>query len=76
LNYGGGQRIVGLGFEQIVTNKDRGLLMGMWIELGVFGLVFVFALHQWHDLKKEKLKREQQKAAADAATGDNKKASG
>lgn len=50
--------------------------MGMWIELGVFGLVFVFALHQWHDLKKEKRKREQQKAAADAATGDNKKASG
>ena len=40
--------------------------MGMWIELGVFGLVFVFALHQWSDLKKEKLKREQQKAAADA----------
>jgi len=40
--------------------------MGMWIEMGVFGLVFVFALHQWHDLKKEKLKREQQKAAAAA----------
>jgi len=40
--------------------------MGIWIELGVFGLVFVFALHQWNDLKKEKLKREQQKAAADA----------
>ena len=50
--------------------------MGMWIELGVFGLVFVFALHQWNDLKKEKLKREQQKAAADAVTGDKKKASG
>ena len=32
--------------------------MGMWIELGVFGLVFVFALHQWSDLKKERLKRE------------------
>ena len=42
--------------------------MGLWIELGVFGLVFVFALHQWHDLKKEKRKREQQKAAADAET--------
>ena len=66
MNYGGGQRIVGLGFAQIVTNKDRGLLMGIWIELGVFGLVFVFALHQWNDLKKEKLKREQQKASADA----------
>ena len=32
--------------------------MGMWIELGVFGLVFVFALHQWSDLKNERLKRE------------------
>jgi nucleosome binding factor SPN SPT16 subunit len=30
----------------------------------------VFALHQWNDLKKEKLKREQQKAAADAAHDD------
>ena len=68
MNYGGWQRIVGLGFEQIVTNKDRGLLMGMWIELGVFGLVFLFALHQRNDLKKEKLKREQQKAAAVAET--------
>jgi len=32
--------------------------MGMWIELGVFGLVFVFAWHQLRDLKKERLKRE------------------
>jgi len=28
--------------------------MGMWIELGVFGLVFVFAWHQLRDLKKER----------------------
>jgi len=41
--------------------------MGIWIELGVFGLVFIFALHQWHDLKKEKLKREKQKAEQEAA---------
>ena len=41
--------------------------MGIWIELGVFGLVFVFALHQWHDLKKEKLRREKQKAEQEAA---------
>ena len=41
--------------------------MGIWIELGVFGVVFVFALHQWHDLKKEKLKREKQKAEQEAA---------
>ncbi len=36
--------------------------MGMWIELGVFGLVFVFAWHQLRDLKRERLKRERQKA--------------
>ena len=41
--------------------------MGMWIELGVFALVFVFALHQWHDLKKERLKREQLQAEQDQA---------
>jgi hypothetical protein len=33
--------------------------MGIWIELGVFLLVVVFAIHQLNDLKKEKLKREQ-----------------
>jgi len=38
--------------------------MGIWIEVGVFCLVFVFALHQFHDLKKEKQKREQQKKDA------------
>ena len=36
--------------------------MGIWIELGVFGLVFVLALHQLRDLKKERLKREKQQA--------------
>ena len=39
--------------------------MGMWIELGVFGLVFVFAWHQLNDLKKERLKREKQQAETD-----------
>ena len=42
--------------------------MGIWIELGVFGLVFVFAWHQLRDLKKERLTREKQQAqAADQA---------
>ena len=42
--------------------------MGMWIELGVFGLVFVFAWYQLRDLKKERLKREKQQVqAADQA---------
>ena len=36
--------------------------MGMWIELGVFAVVFVFAWHQWRDLKKERIKREQQQS--------------
>jgi hypothetical protein len=37
--------------------------MGIWLELGVFLLVFVFAIHQFHDLKKEKRKREAAKQA-------------
>ena len=42
--------------------------MGIWIELGIFGLVFVFAWHQLRDLKKERLNREKQQAqAADQA---------
>ena len=42
--------------------------MGMWIELGLFGLVFVFAWHQLRDLKKEPLKREKQQAESDPQT--------
>jgi hypothetical protein len=34
--------------------------MGMWIEAGVFLLVFVFAYFQFKELKREKLKRERQ----------------
>ncbi len=39
--------------------------MGIWIELGIFLLVFVFALHQFHDLKKERLKRERERESKD-----------
>jgi len=42
--------------------------MGMCIELGVFGLVFVFAWHQMCDLKKERLKREKQQAESASTT--------
>lgn len=35
--------------------------MGMWIEFGLFCLVLVFALHQFHDLRKERQRRETQK---------------
>lgn len=39
--------------------------MGIWIELGVFLLVFVFAAWQFHDLKREKAKRlERERASA------------
>ena len=38
--------------------------MGMWIVLFVFGLVFLFAWHQFRDLKREKKKREEQQAAS------------
>ena len=32
--------------------------MGLWIELGIFGLVFLFAIHQMRDLMKENQRRE------------------
>ena len=35
--------------------------MGMWIELGIFLLVFVFAYFQLKELKQEKLKREKER---------------
>ena len=35
--------------------------MGMWIELGIFLLVFVFAYFQLKELKQEKLKRQTQR---------------
>jgi hypothetical protein len=46
-----------LGQSAISGDRD----MGMWIELFVFGLVFVFAWHQFRDLKREKAKREEKK---------------
>ena len=44
--------------------------MGIWLELGVFGLVFLFAIHQFHDLKQEKLKRERKQAEEAAQNND------
>jgi hypothetical protein len=48
-----------------------GMDMGIWIELGVFALVFVFAIHQWHDLKKEKAKRETARQQTDQNNKDH-----
>jgi hypothetical protein len=48
--------------------------VGIWIELGVFLLVFVFAAWQFHDLRREKEKRlaraaaDRQKTASAAST--------
>ncbi len=36
--------------------------MGIWIELGIFAVVIVFALWQLHDVRQEKLKRERARA--------------
>ena len=36
--------------------------MGIWIELGVFLLVFVFAAWQFHDLRKARAAREAREA--------------
>jgi len=58
-------KIVGSGMlSELSRIQAVRCLMGMWIELGVFGLVFVFAWHQLRDLKKERLNREKQQAQA------------
>lgn len=46
--------------------------MGIWIELGVFLLVFVFAAWQFHDLKREKARRleRERKQASQPPSGD------
>jgi hypothetical protein len=51
------------------------LKLGIWIELGVFLLVFVFAIHQFYDLKQEKKKRELKQAEA-ASEKDKNSAQG
>ena len=35
--------------------------MGIWVELGVFLLVFIFGVHQLVGLKRERQKREQRR---------------
>ena len=41
--------------------------MGIWIELGIFGLVFVFAFWQMHDVRKAQEQTRQQRAREKAA---------
>jgi hypothetical protein len=50
--------------------------MGIWLELGIFGLVFVFAFWQMHDVRRAQEQTRQQRArekaaqAGDAPPGD------
>ena len=41
--------------------------MGIWLELGIFGLVFVFAFWQKHDVRKAQEQTRQQRAREKAA---------
>lgn len=41
--------------------------MGIWLELGIFGLVFVFAFWQMHDVRKAQEQTRKQRAAEKAA---------
>lgn len=45
--------------------------MGIWLELGIFGLVFVFGFWQMHDVRRAqaqtRLQRTREKAAQDAS---------
>ncbi len=43
--------------------------MGIWIELGVFLLVFVFAAWQFHDLRKARAEREARQRLERERTG-------
>lgn len=42
--------------------------MGIWLELGIFGLVFVFAFWQMHDVRKAQEQTRQQRALEQAET--------
>ena len=41
--------------------------MGIWLELGIFALVFVFAFWQMHDVRKAQEQTRQQRAREKAA---------
>ena len=56
----------------------RGIAMGIWMELGIFGLVFVFAFWQMHDVRKAQAQTRAQRAlekaqAQEAAEAANSK---
>jgi len=45
--------------------------MGIWLELGIFGLVFVFAFWQMHDVRKAQEQTRQQRAREQAQAAQN-----
>lgn len=47
--------------------------MGIWIELGVFGLALAFGLWQIRDVKKAMAERERREKQAPASTTEVKK---
>jgi heme exporter protein D len=51
----------------IDTPTIGGKAMGIWLELGIFGLVFVFAFWQMHDVRKAQEQTRQQRAREKAA---------
>ena len=57
--------------RQAVMTHPRRKIMGIWLELGIFGLVFVFACWQMHDVRKAqeqtRLQRVREKAEQEAA---------
>jgi len=44
----------------------------MWIELGIFVLVFIFAYFQLKELKREKIKREREQLPLNSSEVDDK----
>lgn len=47
--------------------------MGIWVELGVFGLALAFGLWQIHDVGQERRKRVAQKQAEQAQASESAK---
>ena len=42
--------------------------MGIWLELGIFGLVLIFAFWQMHDVRKAQAQTREQRALEKAKT--------
>lgn len=45
--------------------------MGIWLELGIFGLVFVFAFWQMHDVRKAQEQTRAQRAREQALAAND-----